>query len=86
MEKRVNKKKIMSICPSKVVRSKCPSIKKTRQIRRELLMKQREKDVSEEMIVKLRERLRAKKSRGISVDCEKCKYNVQKNETETVNQ
>ncbi len=31
MEKRINKKKIVSICPSRVARSQCPSIKKTRQ-------------------------------------------------------
>lgn len=86
MEKRVNKKKVMSICPSNMVRSKCPSIRKTRQLRRELLMKQRERGISEETLDKLRKRLREKKSKGISVDCEKCQHNVQKKETDIVNQ
>lgn len=85
MEKRVNKKKVMSICPSKMVRSKCPSIRRTRQLRRELLMKQREKNISEETLDKLREKLRAKKIKGISVDCEKCPHNTQKNENMIVN-
>lgn len=86
MEKRVNKKKVMSICPSNMVRSKCPSIRKTRQLRRELLMKQRESGISEETLDNIRKRLRAKKSKGISVDCEKCPHNVQKKGTEIVNQ
>ncbi len=80
MEKRVNKKKTMSICPSKVVRSKCPSIRRTRQLRRDLLMKQRVEGVSVETLDKMRKNLRAKKSKGISVDCENCKYNVKQAE------
>ena len=77
MEKRVNKKKTMSICPSKVVRSKCPSIRKTRQLRRELLMKQRVQGVSEEMLDQLRKNLKVKKNKGISIDCQKCPHNAQ---------
>lgn len=79
MEKWVNKKKVMSICPSNMVRSKCPSIKKTRRLRRELLMKQKEKGVSVDALDKLRKRLKEKKSRGISVDCERCPHNTTEN-------
>lgn len=75
MEKRVNNKKKMSICPSNVVRSKCPSIKRTRTLRRELLMKQREIGVSDDVLDNLRKNLKAKKSRGISVDCKNCQHN-----------
>ena len=86
MQKRVNKKKIMSICPSNMVRSKCPSIKRTRRIRRELMMTQREKGVSVETLDTLRQKLKEKKNKGISVDCEKCPHNVKTQEPEVVNQ
>ncbi len=76
MEKKVNKKKIMSICPSNMVRSKCPSIRVTRQLRRALLMKQREKEVSQDVLDELRNKLKEKKNKGIAVDCKKCKFNV----------
>ncbi|MFQ5787159.1 MAG: hypothetical protein ACE5H1_04185 [Thermodesulfobacteriota bacterium] len=76
MEKRINKKKIVSICPSRVTRSQCPSIKKTRQIRRDLFRLQRDPSVSENTIDKLRVRLKQKKNQGIAVDCEGCPYNV----------
>lgn len=71
----VNRKKTMSICPKNVIRSKCPSIKRTRTLRRELLMKQRDSGVSEEVLDKLRADLKAKKSRGIKVDCKNCPQN-----------
>ncbi len=75
MAKRVNKKKTMSICPTNVVRSKCPSIRKTRQLRRELLMKQRVKGVTDESLDVLRKNLRTKKTKGIKIDCKGCRYN-----------
>ena len=74
----MNKKKIMSICPSNMVRSKCPSIKRTRQLRRALLMKQREKDVTQEALDELRNKLKEKKIKGIAIDCKKCQYNTNK--------
>jgi hypothetical protein len=76
MEKRINKKKIVSICPSRVTRSQCPSIKKTRQIRRDLFRLQRDPSITEKTIDKLRLRLKQKKNQGIAVDCEGCPYNV----------
>ncbi len=76
MEKRINKKKIVSICPSRVARSVCPSIKKTRRIRRDLFRLQRDPSITEATIDKLRSRLKEKKNQGILVDCEGCSYNV----------
>ena len=78
MEKRINKKKIVSICPSRVARSVCPSIKKTRRIRRDLFRLQRDPSITEKTIDKLRLRLKQKKNQGIVVDCEGCSYNVTK--------
>ena len=78
MEKRINKKKIVSICPSRVSRSVCPSIKKTRRIRRDLFRLQRDPSITETTIDKLRSRLKQKKNQGIAVDCEGCPYNVPK--------
>lgn len=76
MEKRINKKKIVSICPSRVSRSVCPSIKKTRRIRRDLFRLQRDPSIAETTIDKLRSRLKQKKNQGILVDCKGCSYNV----------
>jgi hypothetical protein len=78
MEKRINKKKIVSICPSRVARSVCPSIKKTRRIRRDLFRLQRDPSITEKTIDKLRLRLKQKKNQGIAVDCDGCPYNVPK--------
>ena len=77
MEKRINKKKIVNICPSRVARSICPSIKKTRRIRRDLFRLQRDPSITETTIDKLRSRLKQKKNQGILVDCKGCAYNVQ---------
>ncbi len=66
MEKRINKKKIVSRCPSRVSRSVCPSIKKTRRIRRDLFRLQRDPSITEKTINKLRLRLKQKKNQGIS--------------------
>lgn len=76
MEKRINKKKIVSICPSRVTRSQCPSIKKTRRIRRDLFRLQRDPSIEEKTLDKLRLRLKQKKNQGIAVDCNGCPYNV----------
>ena len=81
MEKRINKKKIVSICPSRVARAVCPSIKKTRRIRRDLFRLQRDPSITEKTIDKLRLRLKQKKNQGIAVDCEGCSYNVPKETT-----
>jgi len=78
MEKRINKKKSVSICPSRVSRSVCPSIKKTRRIRRDIFRLQRDPSITEKTIDKLRLRLKQKKNQGIAVDCEGCPYNVPK--------
>ncbi len=82
MEKRINKKKIVSICPSRVARSICPSIKKTRRIRRDLFRLQSDPSTTEATIDKLRSRLKQKKNQGILVDCEGCTYNVPKETAE----
>lgn len=79
MEKRINKKKIVSICPSRVTRSKCPSIKTTRRIRSELFRLQRDPSITDKTIAKLRLRLKQKKNQGIAVDCEGCPFNTAKN-------
>jgi len=80
MEKRINKKKIVSICPSRVARSVCPSIKKTRRIRRgirrDLFRLQRDPSIAATTIDKLRTKLKQKKNQGILVDCEGCSYNI----------
>ncbi len=78
MQKRVNKKKIVSICPSRVKRSQCPSIRRTRQIRRDLLRLQRDSSITEKTLEKFRLKLKQKKNQGIAVDCEECPYNVSK--------
>jgi hypothetical protein len=78
MKKRINKKKIVSICPSRVARSQCPSIRRTRQIRRDLLRLQRDADIPKKTLEKFRFRLKQKKNQGISVDCKECPYNVSK--------
>ncbi len=82
MEKRINKKKIVSICPSRVARSVCPSIKKTRRIRRDLFRLQRDPSITDTTIDKLRSRLKQKKNQGILIDCEGCVYNVQQETAE----
>ncbi len=77
MAKRINKKKIVSICPSRVARSVCPSIKKTRRIRRDLFRLQRDPSITEKTLDKLRLRLKQKKNQGLAVDCDGCAYNAQ---------
>ncbi len=79
MSKRINKKKIVGICPVGMIKTKCPSIRKTRRIRVKLLTLQREKIIDAGQITKLRAALKEKKNRGIAVDCETCNFNTSKN-------
>ena len=78
MAKKINKKKIVGICPVGIIKTKCPSIRRTRQIRVKLLTLQREKNVNNDQIIKLRSALKEKKKRGIAVDCETCSFNTAK--------
>ncbi|MEK7700047.1 MAG: hypothetical protein AAB332_06555 [Planctomycetota bacterium] len=74
MKKRINKKKIVGVCPVEIHKTKCPSIKSTRHIRTKLLAVQREKNVNADQIAKLQSALKERKKRGIAVDCETCSY------------
>lgn len=73
----VNKKKVVSICPVNILKSVCPSIRKTRQIRQELLTESKAVNVNEKRLESLRKRLRERRIKGISPDCETCVYNKQ---------
>lgn len=75
MAKKVNKKKIVGICPVGLKKTKCPSIKRTRQIRVKLLTLQREDIIDTENVIKLRSSLKERKNNGIAADCETCIYN-----------
>ncbi len=75
MKKVGNQKKIVGVCPVKVHRTKCPSIKRTRQIRTKLLAVQQEKNLDTDRISKLRAALKERKMRGIAIDCPACSYN-----------
>ena len=74
MKKTGNQKKVVGVCPVKIHRTKCPSIKRTRQIRTKLLAVQQEKNLDTDRIAKLRAALKERKMRGIAVDCETCRY------------
>ena len=76
MAKRINKKKIVGVCPAGIQKTKCPSIKRTRQLRVRLLAVQRENNVNTNQVVQLRTALKERKIRGIAVDCETCSYNT----------
>lgn len=76
MAKKTNKKKIVGVCPVGIQKTKCPSIKMTRQLRIRLLALQREKNVNTDQAVQLRSALKERKNRGIAVDCETCSYNT----------
>lgn len=82
--KAVNKKKIVSICPVSLQKTKCPSIKKTRQIRVKLLALQKEKNTGTDQIAQLQLALKERKTQGIAVDCETCSLN--KSASASVNQ
>ena len=76
MAKKINKKKIVGVCPVGIQKTKCPSIKTTRQLRVRLLAVQRENNVNTDQVVQLRTALKGRKIRGIAVDCETCSYNT----------
>lgn len=78
MAKKINKKKIVGICPVGMIKTKCPSIRRTRQIRVRLLTLQKEKKVDTDRVIKLRSALKEKKKRGIAGDCETCGFNTTK--------
>jgi len=86
MAKKINKKKIVGICPVGMIKTKCPSIRRTRQIRVKLLTLQREKNVDNDQIIKLRSALKEKKKRGIAVDCETCSLNTSKSVAAPISQ
>ncbi len=74
MKKVGNQKKVVGVCPVKIHRTKCPSIKRTRQIRTKLLAVQQEKILDTDRIAKLRAALKERKMRGIAVDCKTCSH------------
>ncbi len=76
MAKRINKKKIVGTCPVGINKTRCPSIKATRQIRVRLMASQKEKVVNVELVQKLRAALKERKNRGIAVDCNTCGFNA----------
>ena len=86
LKKKVNKKKIVSICPVGMIKTKCPSIRRTRKIRVKLLTLQRENNVDPHQILKLRSALKEKKKKGIAVDCETCSFNTKGSTATTVSQ
>ncbi|KKO20452.1 MAG: hypothetical protein DCC43_02320 [Candidatus Brocadia sp.] len=85
-KKKINKKKIVSICPVGMIKTKCPSIRQTRKIRVKLLTLQRENNSDPSQISKLRSALKTKKNRGIAVDCETCSFNVKESTATAVSQ
>ena len=76
MAKKTNKKKIVGVCPVGIQKTRCPSIKMTRQLRIRLLALQREKNVNTNQAAQLRSALKERKNRGIAIDCETCSYNT----------
>ncbi len=76
MAKKINKKKIVGVCPVGIQKTKCPSIKTTRQLRVRLLAVQRENNVNTDQVVQLRSAIKERKIRGIAVDCETCNFNT----------
>ena len=86
MAKKINKKKIVGVCPVGIQKTKCPSIKTTRQLRVRLLALQREENVNTEQTVQVRSAIKERKKRGIAVDCETCSYNTSASAPTTVAQ
>ena len=76
MAKKINKKKIVGVCPVGIQKTRCPSIKMTRHLRIRLLALQREKNVNADQVVQLQSALKGRKIKGIAVDCETCSYNT----------
>ena len=86
IKKKVNKKKIVGVCPVGMHKTGCPSIRRTRQIRVKLIALQREKNLDTDQITKLRSALKERKRKGIAEDCEKCNYNTSANAPAPVSQ
>ena len=86
MAKKINKKKIVGVCPAGIQKTMCPSIKTTRQLRVRLLTVQRENNVNTDQVVKLRTALKERKIRGIAVDCKTCNFNTAKSASAPVSQ
>ena len=63
MAKKLNKKKVVSICPVGMIKTRCPSIRRTRQIRVKLLTLQRGRNIDTDQITKLRSALKTKKNK-----------------------
>ena len=76
MAKKINKKKIVGVCPVGIQKTRCPSIKMTRHLRIRLLALQRENNVNTAQVVQLQSALKGRKIRGVAVDCETCSYNT----------
>lgn len=76
MIKRINKKKIAGICPVGIKKTLCPSIRKIRQTRVQLLAIQKEKNRDIREITKLQSTLKEMKNRGIAGDCDSCSFNT----------
>lgn len=76
MPKKLNKKKIVGVCPVGIQKTRCPSIRRTRQIRVQLLALQREKNVDTNQVIKLRSALKERKKQGIATDCKACSFNT----------
>lgn len=79
-----NPGKVVSICPVGIRKSLCPSIRRTRAIRKEILRLERNPSTQEERLETLRTRLAEKKKAGIAVDCPTCPYNTAKGATRQV--
>ena len=86
MAKKINKKKIVGVCPVGIQKPKCPSIKTTRHLRVRLLAVQRENNVNTDQVVQLRTALKERKIRGIAVDCKTCNFNTAKSASAPVSQ
>ncbi|HHT9136621.1 MAG TPA: hypothetical protein ACFYEK_05170 [Candidatus Wunengus sp. YC60] len=86
MAKKINKKKIVGVCPAGIQKTKCPSIKMTRQLRVRLLASQRENNVNTDQVMQLQSALKERKIRGIAADCETCSYNTSASSTASVPQ
>lgn len=72
-----NPEKVVSCCPVGIRKSQCPSIQRTRRLRKEILRLSRIPGTPPERLDSLRKRLTEKKKAGITVNCPACPYNQQ---------
>lgn len=77
MAKKINKKKVVGVCPVGILKTRCPSIKTTRALRVKLMAFQKEDTVKTEKVSQFQASLKARKIRGIAADCETCSYNTE---------